>query len=190
MAVPGAMLNFVGSAPLRSSAMVAAEMICWPLKLPLARSISPKRPKSRSVAFTPTLVAWPPFAPTPDTGWRRFEVTSRIEPRPPAGAFRVWVPLPAMNEADWQRPMGNPWKGNADFMTLVRDPSGAEMLYAEWAPGSAAPELEVVSRFATRDRATDFSRPSSRARAVSRSANAVSDPAIPSARMMQPSLAD
>ena len=102
----------------------------------------------------------PEFAPSPDAGWRRFEVATRIEPLAGDGATRVWVPLPAMNEPDWQRPMGNLWQGNADFMTLVRDPSGAEMLYAEWAPGSAAPELEVVSRFATRDRATDFSKPS------------------------------
>ena len=113
------------------------------------------------------------FAPTPETGWRRFELTTRVEPLAGDGATRVWVPLPAMNEADWQRPMGNLWKGNADSMTLVRDPSGAEMLYAEWAPGSAAPALEVVSRFATRDRATDFSKPSAEPQRLSRDQHAL-----------------
>lgn len=98
------------------------------------------------------------FAPTPENGWRRFELTTRIEPLAGDGATRVWVPLPTMNEADWQRPMGSLWQGNADYMTLVRDATGTEMLYAEWAPGSAAPQLEVVSRFATRDRAIDFDR--------------------------------
>lgn len=120
------------------------------------------RANSPAPLSTPAPTAAGPveFAPTPDSGWRRFEVKTRIEPLAGDGATRVWVPLPSMNEADWQRPMGNLWQGNADFMTLVRDASGAEMLYAEWAPGGALPELEVVSRFATRDRATDFASPS------------------------------
>lgn len=101
-----------------------------------------------------------PFAPTPQSGWRQFEVVSRIEPKLADGATRVWIPLPAMHEGAWFRPMGNLWNGNADSMRVVRDPaSGAEMLAVEWAPGTAAPLVEVVSRFATRDRATDFSRP-------------------------------
>ncbi|WP_345793976.1 transglutaminase domain-containing protein [Thauera sp. JM12B12] len=114
---------------------------------------------ARATAASATPAAGAAFAPTPETGWRRFELTTRIEPLAADGATRVWVPLPAMNEADWQRPMGSLWQGNADYMTLVRDASGTEMLYAEWAPGSAVPQLEVVSRFATRDRAVDFSHP-------------------------------
>ncbi len=99
------------------------------------------------------------FAPTAAAGWREFEVTSRIEPLAGDGAVRAWVPLPSMDEADWFRPMGNLWRGNAVTMRVERDPSGAEMLFAEWAPATAAPVVEVVSRFATRDRSTDFSRP-------------------------------
>lgn len=94
---------------------------------------------ARATTASATPAAGAAFAPTPETGWRRFELTTRIEPLAADGATRVWVPLPAMNEADWQRPMGNLWQGNADYMTLVRDASGTEMLYAEWAPGSAVP---------------------------------------------------
>src|SRR5262249_50701156 len=36
---------------------------------------------------------------------------------------------------------------------------GAEMVYAEWQAGEKAPILEVMSRFATRDRVVDISRP-------------------------------
>ncbi len=100
------------------------------------------------------------FAPTAAAGWREFEVTSRIEPLAGDGVLRVWVPLPSMHEAEWFRPMGNVWQGNAETMRLVRDPSGAEMLYAQWAAATAAPVVEVLSRFASRDRGTDFSRPS------------------------------
>lgn len=109
-------------------------------------------------AATPAAPA--PFAPTPEAGWRRFELVSRLEPMPSAGSLRAWVPLPSMHEAQWFRPMGNVWQGNADTMRVVRDPaSGAEMLFAGWAAGTADPVLEVLSRFATRDRATDFARP-------------------------------
>ena len=110
---------------------------------------------------TPAPIAEPPaIAPTPETRRRRIELTSRIEPLPGDGPLRVWVPLPAMHETAWQRPMGSLWQGNADLMERVRDRSGAEMVYAEWAPGVAQPQLEILSRFATRDRATDFSKPS------------------------------
>ena len=101
-----------------------------------------------------------PFAPNPAAGWRRFEVTTRIEPAQGDGVVRAWVPLPSLDEAEWFRPLGNLWQGNADVMRVVHEPVyGATMLYAEWAAGGTVPELEVLSRFATRDRATDFSRP-------------------------------
>ena len=102
---------------IRSGALAAS------LALPAFARANPATPvaASTSAAASGALE----FAPTPETGWRRFEVTTRVEPFAGDGATRVWVPLPAMNEADWQRPMGNLWKGNADFMTLVRDPSAA-----------------------------------------------------------------
>ncbi|PKO57423.1 MAG: transglutaminase, partial [Betaproteobacteria bacterium HGW-Betaproteobacteria-19] len=101
-----------------------------------------------------------PFAPSPEAGWRTFELTSRVEPQQAGGVLRAWVPLPSVDAAEWFRPMGNLWQGNASVMRVETDPVyGASMLYAEWAPDTAKPQLEVVSRFATRDRAIDFSRP-------------------------------
>ena len=107
-------------------------------------------------------VVWPAarataaFTPSPDNGWRVFEVTHRVEVPQPEGATRVWLPLPSVQEEGWIRNMGNLWQGNALTARLLRNPEyGAEMLYAEWAPGEA-PVLEVTSRFATRDRAVDL----------------------------------
>lgn len=132
------------------------------LALPaLARAQQSAATTATTPLATPAPLAEPPaFAPTPDAGWRRFELTSRVEPLPGDGPLRVWVPLPAIHETAWQRPMGSLWQGNADLMERVRDRSGAEMVYAEWAPGIAQPRLEILSRFATRDRAIDFSQPS------------------------------
>ncbi len=101
-----------------------------------------------------------PFAPHPANGWRVFELTSRIEPAASGDPTRVWVPLPSIDDPEWMRPMGNLWRGNADTMRVVTEADyGAAMLQAEWAPGAASPLLEVVSRFATCDRAVDFTRP-------------------------------
>ena len=55
---------------------------------------------------------------------------------------------------------GNTWTGNAAAMRLVHDPKyGAAMLYAEWPEAQAAEVVELTSRFATRDRAVDLSKP-------------------------------
>ncbi len=100
-----------------------------------------------------------PFAPSPAHGWRVFEVTTRVEPAV-NGATQVWLPLPSVEDAAWIRPMGNLWQGNAASVQEVRDPVyGARMLAARWDAGESAPVLEVVNRFATRDRAVDFSQP-------------------------------
>jgi transglutaminase-like putative cysteine protease len=99
-----------------------------------------------------------PFAPSPEAGWRVFELTTRVELIKPAGAAQVWLPLPSVHDEAWMRPMGNLWQGNADAMRVVTDPLyGASMLHARWEAGDA-PLVEVVSRFAARDRAVDFTR--------------------------------
>src|SRR5574340_89385 len=96
------------------------------------------------------------FDPSPADGWRTFEVTHRVEVLQPEGTTRVWLPLPSVQEQDWIRNMGNLWQGNALTARVLRNSEyGAEMLYAEWAPGEK-PMLEVTSRFATLDRAVDL----------------------------------
>jgi len=97
------------------------------------------------------------FAPTPDD-WRAFEVTTRIELNSSAGTRRVWLPLPSVYEDTWMRPMGNIWSGNAaTTRPLTATPYKAEMLFAQWDDDEPAPVLEVVSRFAARDRKIDWS---------------------------------
>jgi len=115
----------------------------------------------RSAALTAG-VMWPAsravaaFNPSPEDGWRTFDVTLRVEVLKPEGATRVWLPLPSMQEKDWIRPMGNLWQGNADSAKLLHDAErGVDMLYGEWS-SEAKPVLEVTSRVATRDRAVDL----------------------------------
>lgn len=40
------------------------------------------------------------FDPSPENGWRSFEVSLRVEVLKPEGATRIWLPLPSMQEQD------------------------------------------------------------------------------------------
>jgi len=93
-------------------------------------------------------------------GWRTFEVTTKVEVASPSGVTRVWLPLPLAAETDYHKPLGNNWKGNAAVMRNHRDEKyGATLLFVEWSASEKAPAVEVVSRFSTRDRAVDLSKP-------------------------------
>ena len=97
------------------------------------------------------------FDPKPGA-WKGYEVVTRVEVLKPAGITRVWIPLPSV-DGDYQKTGSNSWTGNAPAARVVSDGKyGASMMYAEFPAAETAPVIEVVSRFETRDRATDFSR--------------------------------
>ncbi len=97
------------------------------------------------------------FAPRPGT-WRTFEITTRVEILEPAGVNRAWLPIPSV-KSEYQKPLGDQWTGSAKVMKVVSDGTyGANMLYAEFAPGETAPVVELTSRFQTQDRAVDWSK--------------------------------
>jgi transglutaminase-like putative cysteine protease len=92
--------------------------------------------------------------------WRTFEVLTRVEPTAPTGVTRVWVPVPLMSNTDYFRRLGDSWKGNALEARLARDEKyDAGFVHAEWAAAEKAPVLEITTRFSTRDRFVDVSRP-------------------------------
>ncbi|HYR33422.1 MAG TPA: transglutaminase domain-containing protein [Burkholderiales bacterium] len=93
-------------------------------------------------------------------GWRTFETVTRVDVKDAFGVARAWVPLPLEADTDWQKTIGNSWSGNAATAQIRHDGKyGVAMLYAEWPEREANPTIEVTSRFMTRDRAVDFSRP-------------------------------
>lgn len=100
----------------------------------------------------------PAFAPSPGA-WRNFQVVTRLEIVPDAGATQAWVPLPAFSAQDWFKPLGNSWTTNAPMVETVTDPQGAQMLHVRWTAGEAPPVVEVTSRIATRDRSVDLTKP-------------------------------
>ncbi|GGF81870.1 transglutaminase [Azorhizobium oxalatiphilum] len=118
------------------------------LTLPgLARAQSAASPSAAAV-----------FAPKPGD-WRTFQVVTRLEVKAEAGASQAWVPLPAFAAQDWFKPLGSTWTTNAASVETVKDAQGAEILHLRWKAGEQPPVVEVTSRFSTRDRAVDLTKP-------------------------------
>ena len=92
--------------------------------------------------------------------WRTFEIVTRVEVKDPFGVARAWVPLPLADDTDWHKTLGNDRSGNATNAEILHDGKyGVGMLYAEWPAGEPNPVIEVTSRFMTRDRVVDLSKP-------------------------------
>ncbi|PYQ22566.1 MAG: transglutaminase [Acidobacteria bacterium] len=107
--------------------------------------------------------ARPGEAAEPAAGWRTFEVTTRLEIIEPSGITRACVPLPLVSDTDYQKRLGDTWKGNAVDLREWRDARyGVGALCARWPDAEKAPVVEVVSRVSTRDRAVDVSESAAR----------------------------
>ena len=101
------------------------------------------------------------FAATPDGGpWRSFEASYRVEVRNPKGISKVWLPLPLLEETDYFRYLGSSWNAEGGRARIyVQPPYGAAMVHAEFPDGVKPPTMVLTSRFQTRDRAVDLSKP-------------------------------
>jgi len=92
--------------------------------------------------------------------WRTFEIVTRVELQWPKGVSRAWVPLPLASDSDWHKAIGSAWTGNASRAVVARDGKyGVSMVHAEWRDSAATPVIEETSRFMTRDRTVDLSKP-------------------------------
>ena len=97
-----------------------------------------------------------------EASWRTFEAVTRVEVIDSFGVARAWVPLPLEADTPWHKTIGNSWSGNATRAQIEHDGKyGVSLLYAEWNTRVMNPVVEVTSRFMTRDRAVDLSRPAS-----------------------------
>jgi transglutaminase-like putative cysteine protease len=89
--------------------------------------------------------------------WRSFETSARLEIAQAKGQVRAWMPLPLSQDTDYFRTLANSWSGNAEAVEIVYEPTyRAAMASAVFKPGEAQPVLEVVSRFAVRERSVDL----------------------------------
>ncbi|MTH33407.1 transglutaminase [Paracoccus limosus] len=96
------------------------------------------------------------FAPQP-SDWRGYEITTRVT-LPKAAPAQIWLPVPSLDN-DYQHSLDDSHSGNATQAEIILDPAnGARYLHARF-DGSAPPELALTSRFQTRNRTVDWSKP-------------------------------
>jgi len=135
----------------------------------------------RSSALIPAAGALPAisaFASAPggdDAGarWRIFEVTTRAEVLKPEGVTRVWVPVPLLEDTPYQKDLGTVYSAEGGNVAMTVDPKyRAGIVHAEFSGQGGTPALTATSRFATRDRTVDLSRPANPALRLDREARA------------------
>ncbi len=98
------------------------------------------------------------FSPTP-AGWRSFKIVTRVEIARSGAATQLWVPVPAVTEADWMRAGDSGWTTNAPEASIETDAAGARFVHAIWPAGAEAAVLEVTSLASAQDRAVNLAAP-------------------------------
>ena len=98
------------------------------------------------------------------SGWRTFEVQTRVEVLKPAGATRIWVPAALINETPFQKTLGNRFDAAGGKTRLVQRGDDTLGIIAAEFPAGARPLLTVTSRITTRDYAVDLATPGSAGR--------------------------
>lgn len=92
--------------------------------------------------------------------WRVFEITTQVEVLKPAGATRIWLPVPLTRDTDYQKNLGNLWTAKGGTVVYTVDSKyHAGIVSAEFQQPATSAALRLTSRFATRDRMVDFSKP-------------------------------
>ena len=113
---------------------------------------------SAAIALPPAARAKINFDPQPGA-WRTFDVVTRMEIGRAAGKTQAWIPVPAVNEPEWFKSLGSNWTTNGRASLADEAQFGSAMVHVEWSDSERDPIVEVTSRIATRDRATDFGKP-------------------------------
>lgn len=112
-----------------------------------------RRTLLKAVPASTLIAAVPVAARAKSRTWRTFETTARLEITETKGQVRAWMPLPLANDTDYFRTLANSWSGNAEKVEIVYEPTyRAAMVSAQFKPGETQPVIEVVSRFAVRER--------------------------------------
>lgn len=93
------------------------------------------------------------------TGWRTFDVSTRVEVLASLGATRVWLPAALLNETPYQRTVASRFSAEGGTARMVESKADALGIIAAKFPAGVKPVLTQSSRIATRDYVVDLSAP-------------------------------
>jgi transglutaminase-like putative cysteine protease len=110
-----------------------------------------RRDLLKGFAASGALAAFAPAARAAPEGWRRFEITYRIELAAGQEPARLWVPVP-QDALDYQRVVDLAWQSPVAAAVLWEEASRAPIVAASWADPATPRRIEITARVATRDR--------------------------------------
>src|SRR6202030_1962835 len=91
------------------------------------------------------------------SGWRTFEVTSRVEVMKPTGVTHIWLPAALIRDTPYQRTLSNKFSAENGTAKISKDKPSALGIVSATYPANAKPVLIVTSRVSTRDYSVDLS---------------------------------
>lgn len=104
--------------------------------------------------------AMPMFADTPsDTGWRTFEVTSRVEVLKPSGATRIWLPAALIRNTAYQKTLSNKFTADGGTAKLTENQQDVLGIVSAAYPAETKPVLALTSVVSVRDYSVNLSAP-------------------------------
>src|SRR5579862_7809778 len=93
-----------------------------------------------------------------ESGWRTFEIITRVEVMRPSGPTRVWVPTPLAIEMPFQKRAANTFKADGGTARIVEaKPDALGILVVDF-PAGVRPLVTLTNRVATRDYSVDLGR--------------------------------
>ena len=106
--------------------------------------------------------ALPALADAPSaSGWRTFEVVTRVELAKPDGVSRIWLPAPLIYSTPYQRTISTRFVAGAGKARLSRDRQSALGIVSAIFPANVKPVLTMTSRVSTKNHSVDLSSPGS-----------------------------
>jgi transglutaminase-like putative cysteine protease len=99
------------------------------------------------------------FASTDPSGWRTFEVTTRVEVLSPSGTTFVWLPAALLKETRYQKTLSNTFHAEGGTAELVVNKEDDYGIVTAKFPEGVRPVLTLTSKVSTRDVAVDVTKP-------------------------------
>lgn len=100
------------------------------------------------------------LADTLSTGWRTFEVTTRVEVLKTAGVTHIWLPAALIRDTPYQRTLSNQFAAEGGSAKLTTNKPSVLGIVSATYPENAKAVLTLTSRVSLRNYAVDLSLPS------------------------------
>jgi transglutaminase-like putative cysteine protease len=93
---------------------------------------------------------------SPESGWRTFEVTTRVEVLHPSGATHIWLPAALIRDTAFQKTHANKFNAEGGTGRMSKDKPNALGIVSASYPASAKPVLTLTSQVSLKNYSVDL----------------------------------